>query len=95
MIHQLVEVGSCLSRLLNVCTGHGADLTYSARAYRDRLWSEPLIDGLFLFLTGEADHCRRWWEEELRRSRRNLEIDAIQASGIHDYNPMIPAKFQK
>lgn len=70
MMDFLIEVFSCLSRLLNVLTGGTADMTFSARSHRDGLWTEPVIDWVFLMLFREQDHCRRWWEIEVERSRQ-------------------------
>lgn len=71
----LTEIGSVLSRGLNVLTGDTADLTFSARSHRDRLWTERYIDGLFKILKGETDHCARWWDEEVRRAVRIVDAD--------------------
>ena len=70
---RLIEFASCLSRLANVLAGGTADLTLSARSHRDGLWTERWIDGLFAIF-GEPGHCRRWWEIEVERSRRNVQI---------------------
>lgn len=69
----MIEAFSCVSRFLNVCTGHTADLTLSARAYRDRLWIETPINWVFA-LFGDKDHCRRWWVAEVQRSANNVAI---------------------
>lgn len=70
----LLEVFSVLSRLLNVLTGGTADMTFSARSHRDGLWTEPVIDWIFLKLFREQDHCRRWWEIEVERSKATLAL---------------------
>lgn len=69
----LLEVFSCASRAINVVLFFGtADITLSARAYRDELWVRPWIDGFFRIVFRESEHCRVWWEAELRRSRENI-----------------------
>lgn len=76
----LLELFSVLSRTLNVLTGHGADLTFSARAHRDNLHAEKWIDTAARRLFGEQDHCRIWWEEEVRRSKQNVaRADAMRS----------------
>ena len=64
----LLELFSLLSRTLNVLSGGTADMTLSARAYRDGLWIEGLIDTVARVVFSEADHCRVWWEAEVERS---------------------------
>ena len=82
---KLIELLSCLSRALNVLTGGGADMTFSARSHRDKLWTEYWIDRAFEVLTGEADHCRRWWEEEVARSRFNVAVaDEANKSAVKE-----------
>jgi len=70
----LLELFSVLSRLLNVLTGGTADMTFSARSYRDDLWTADVIDWLALKIFGEEDHCLTWWLAEIRRSRRNITL---------------------
>ena len=72
LIDFALELASIPSRLLNVLTGGTADLTFSARVYRDGLWIEPVIDALFL-LIGQRNHCRWAWERELERSQANVK----------------------
>lgn len=68
----LLEIGSCLSRLLNVVVfGGKADWSTSARAYRDRAdpkWARivRMIDFVF-----GAGHCERWYRSEIERGRGN------------------------
>jgi hypothetical protein len=71
----LTEIGSVLSRGLNVATGGSADLTFSARSHRDGLWTEKYIDALFVFLKGEKGHCARWWQEDVRRAHKTVDDD--------------------
>ena len=54
----LLELFSLLSRLLNVLSGGTADMTFSARAYRDGLRAEPLINFFALPLVDEENRCR-------------------------------------
>lgn len=51
----LLEILSCASRLLNVLTGSTADITLSARAYRDGLWIEDTINWFARVLFDEID----------------------------------------
>lgn len=74
----LLEILSCVSRLLNVLTGSTADITLSARAYRDDLWIEGVINWFARVLFREIDHCERWWDREVARSRANIEWDEAQ-----------------
>lgn len=67
----ILELLSLPSRLLNILTGGGADLTFSARTYRDGLWIEPVINLLFRPF-GTREHCRWAWDRELERSRANV-----------------------
>lgn len=69
-----LEFFSVLSRLINVLTGGTADMTFSARSHRDSLWTEALIDWFAMALFREAEHCRRWWVGEVRRSRDTVAI---------------------
>lgn len=75
-----INVFSCASRLLNVCAGGSPDLTFSARVYRDRWsWAVTAIDWLFEIAFKEADHCRKWWEWEVLRSRHTVaRADAME-----------------
>lgn len=68
-----LELFSLVSRFVNILTGGTADLTFSARSYRDALRSEAWIDWVAFKLFGETMHCRRWWLMEVHRSERNLE----------------------
>lgn len=67
------ELFSVFSRFLNVIRGGSADLTLSASAYDEGLWIEDKINWLFFFIRGEVDHCQRYWEYEVRRSREVVE----------------------
>jgi hypothetical protein len=66
-----LEILSLVSRLINVLLGGSADITFSARSHVEELWTERWIDAVF-GLFGEEDHCRKWWEWEVKRSRRNV-----------------------
>lgn len=70
-----LELFSCLSRVVNVILGGGADLTFSARAYRDSLKAEKAIDWFFWKVFGEKDHCKVWWDFEIKRSLDNINAD--------------------
>lgn len=93
---RVIELLSCMSRAYNAVRGGGADLTYSARCHRDGLENEEWIDWVFEILTGEKNHCRRWWEEEVRRSRRNVQIaDAellYQQGFVGELRVVLPTK---
>lgn len=73
MKHFLMELWSLASRFLNVLSGDMADITLSARAHRDGLRIEPLIDWFFRVAIGEEDHCRIWWEHEVERSLQTVD----------------------
>lgn len=64
----ILELFSILSRLINVLTGGGADMTFSARSHIEGLWTERVIDWVAWNVFGEVDHCRVWWEVEVMRS---------------------------
>ncbi|MCK9513581.1 MAG: hypothetical protein M0R28_20465 [Pigmentiphaga sp.] len=68
----VTELFSCGSRALNVLTGGRADWTLSARAHRDGLWIERVIDLLF-FWEGPG-HCARWYDDEIARSAENVRL---------------------
>jgi hypothetical protein len=70
----ILEVFSCLSRLVNVLTGGTADITFSARSYRDDLWTAHVIDWVALKVFGEEEHCRKWWQAEIDRSYLNISL---------------------
>ena len=70
----LLEYFSCLSRFLNVMLGGSADMTFSARSHRDGWWTERVIDWFALKLFKEADHCARWWRNEVERCRRTVAL---------------------
>jgi hypothetical protein len=78
----LLELFSVLSRLLNVITGGTADMTFSARSYRDDLWTADVIDWLALKIFGEEDHCAKWWLIEIQRSRRNITLAEATESSV-------------
>lgn len=77
-----LEFFSVLSRTLNVLTGGTADMTFSARSYRDDLWTADVIDFVAFYVFGEEDHCLTWWLVEIRRSRRNITLaEALESGG--------------
>lgn len=51
-----------VSRILNAATGGDSSLTLCAQVWRDRSPIRPWIDGIFGWLLGETDHCRKAWE---------------------------------
>jgi hypothetical protein len=57
------ELFSLGSRSLNVITGGVADMTFSARSYKDGLWTEHVID----FFLGEG-HCKKWYYFDVQRA---------------------------
>lgn len=63
---------SVFSRLINVLSGGSADLTFSARSHIDKLWSEKWIDKAALKIFGEQNHCKVWWDYEVKRSKVNV-----------------------
>lgn len=69
------EVYSLLSRSVNVLTGGTADMTFSARSYRDKLPVEGAIDWVFKTLRGEREHCKVWWKHEVDRCHQTIEMD--------------------
>lgn len=71
----LLEVFSCVSRLINVLAGGTADMTFSARSHLDELWTEHVIDFVAYWVFGEEDHCKVWWASEVRRSQRNITLN--------------------
>lgn len=73
-----LELGSTLSRLLNVLLGGTADMTFSARCHIEGLRAEYYIDWVFFVLTGNAKHCEVWWDEEVRRAVDNVHLDALK-----------------
>lgn len=68
----LLEVFSVVSRLVNVLTGGTADMTFSARSHIDGLWTEDFIDKMAYKIFKEENHCRVWWEHEVKRSKENI-----------------------
>mgnify|MGYP006436401743 CR=1 FL=1 len=76
----LMEVFSCVSRLINVLTGGTADMTFSARSHLDDLWTENVIDFVAYRVFGEKDHCRVWWLSEVKRSRQNITLHEAHQS---------------
>lgn len=70
----LLEVFSCVSRLINVLTGGSADVTFSARSHIEDLWTEKVIDFVAFWVFREREHCRVWWYSEVRRSRQNITL---------------------
>lgn len=68
----LLELASIPSRLLNVLTGGTADLTFSARSYKDGLWTVQYINAIFFW---QDNHCQWAWEREVERSRANVSWD--------------------
>lgn len=71
----LLEVFSVISRLTNVLTGGTADVTFSARSHLEELWTEQVIDFVAYWVFNEEDHCKVWWESEVRRSKRNISLN--------------------
>lgn len=71
----LREAFSCLSRFFNVLNGGTADISYSARAYRDNLRSRKVIDRVFYLLFREENHCQNWWNTEVARSISVIEAE--------------------
>jgi hypothetical protein len=67
-----VELFSCVSRIANVLRGGTADMTLSASAHDQGLRLERIIDAIFRLWEGPG-HCRRWWLEEVARSRAIVE----------------------
>jgi len=57
----LRELGRVFSRIVNVLTGGDADTSFSARSWRDDLWTRPVIDALALFFTlgRDRNHCEK------------------------------------
>lgn len=48
-------------------------MTLSARAHRDALGVEKIIDWFFWTVFREKNHCEVWWIEEVGRSRATIE----------------------
>jgi hypothetical protein len=69
----ILNIFSCLSRLLNVLSGGSADITLSARAHMDGLWIEKPIDAFFRLVFQEDNHCEVWWWHEVERSKEVLD----------------------
>jgi hypothetical protein len=74
---RLIKVGDALTQLLNVAllpnhTDTDANESVSGRAHRMGWRAERLIDILFLWLGGGADHCRESVAKDVERARRTL-----------------------
>jgi hypothetical protein len=73
-----VDLVSLLSRMLNAWVYGGSTAqTLSARAHieapKSKAWAKrrDFINQLFFW---EADHCARWWLEEVIRARYTLSL---------------------
>jgi len=77
--HFSYQVGSLLSRALNVLLGGSAHMTASARAYDagtdSKGWNrfEKLID--FIFSGKEPNHCERVWDGRVARAHETIKRD--------------------
>jgi hypothetical protein len=74
---RLVKIGDALTQLFNVAllpnhTDTDANESTSGRAHRKGWRTERLIDILFLWLGGGADHCRESVAKDVERARRTL-----------------------
>lgn len=69
----LIGLFSCFSRALNVIRGGHPDMTLSAAAYSEGLWVRPYIDGFFLRVFGEEDHCEKWFWSDVDLAIYTLE----------------------
>lgn len=75
MMQFLFELGSVLSRLINVCLGGDADTTTSARVHIEGHRAlERIIDGAAFVLTlgRERHHCRNAWLDDVARARAQI-----------------------
>jgi len=81
------ELLSIISRLLNVLTGGIADMTLSARAHMDHLPIEKHVDTLAFILTGERNHCERWYHYDVGRACQLLEAHAQRSRAPRTTDP--------
>lgn len=72
MLNFVMDLGSVASRFINVLAGGSPDLSFSAQSHLERPKAAQRVDWLAFTLVGETDHCRRAWEWEVDRSRRNV-----------------------